>query len=221
MIARSVVRAEKRSRKRMRTKGPGAHAPAVKKGLLFVMSGPSGSGKTTLMKNVIADKAFRGVLSRSVSFTTRKKRSGEREGKDYFFVTKAAFRKKLKAGDIFEWTHYLGNYYGTPRAFVEKRLAQGKSMVFCLDFKGALEIKKRYPESGRTIFVSPSCVEALPQRIQNRCVHTKQGEIKKRVALARREMRRADRYDYRIINNELECAVKQLKMIITDELARR
>jgi guanylate kinase len=113
-----------------------------KPGKIFVISGPSGSGKTTLLTSLIKDKKVSKLLVKSCSLTTRPKRSGEKEGKDYFFVTTPKFQSLLKAKKILEWTRYLGYYYGTPRGPLESQIQSGKCLGLCLDLKGARILKK-------------------------------------------------------------------------------
>jgi guanylate kinase len=124
-------------------------------GRIFVVSGPSGSGKTTLLKRALAGKFLKKKFVKSVSITTRPKRSGEREARDYFFVKPLEFRRLNKAKKILEWTRYLGYYYGTKKEFLEERLIEGKHLALCLDHKGALRLKKLYPKNTVTIFVDP------------------------------------------------------------------
>ena len=117
----------------------------IKKGKIFVISGPSGSGKTTLAQSLLKDRKLKKKIARSVSFTTRPKRSGEKNRKDYFFIGKNDFKEKLKSKKILEWTRYLGYYYGTAKDFFEAQLVKSKAVVLCLDLKGAARIKKLYP----------------------------------------------------------------------------
>jgi len=188
------------------------------KGIIFVISGPSGSGKTTLVKNVLHDKVLRRKLVHSVSLTTRPKRSCERNKKDYFFVTAEQFKKQLKQKKILEWTRYLGYYYATPKGPVDEQLRGGKSVVLCLDLNGARRIRQLYPKNNVTIFVKPPTLGVLTQRIQNRCHKTKALEITKRLNLAKQELLAARRYDYCLINRDLEHVTRELKDIILDNL---
>ena len=188
------------------------------KGLILVLSGPSGSGKTTLLRELLKRRILGKKISRSISLTTRSKRTGERNGRDYFFVTEDEFKERLKKKKILEWTRYLGYYYATPRDFIEKQLKSGKYVGLCLDFKGALKLKRFYPENTMTIFVMPPSLETLQHRIQKRCSKTRIEEVKKRLFLAKRELLLADKYDYCIINNDLEQAVNTLKDIVIGEI---
>jgi len=185
-----------------------------KQGKIFVLSGPSGSGKTTLLSSLIQDKKIGNILTKSRSFTTRPRRSQEKDGKDYFFVSAQEFRQLLKAKKILEWTKYLGYYYGTPKELVEAQLKKGRSMGFCLDLKGASLLKKIYPKNTVTIFVLPPSLDTLKTRIQGRCKSTDAQEVKQRLKLARKELLAAPAFDYCVLNSNLKVALKELKAIV-------
>ncbi len=189
-------------------------------GEIFVLSGPSGSGKTTLLNHLLEDRFLSRKLVKSVSYTTRPRRSKERGRRDYFFVTKQQFEKAKKAKKILEWTRYLGYYYATPKDFVDKQLSKGKNIVLCLDRRGAFQVKRLYPQNTVTIFVAPPSLESLHQRISGRCPKTGKDEIRGRLRLARKEVRDSSRYDHRLVNKELAQAVKRLKSIIVKEIDR-
>jgi guanylate kinase len=188
-----------------------------KKGLIFVISGPSGSGKTTLAQKLTRSKTLKNRLIKSISFTTRPKRQGEADKRDYFFISDKEFREKRKAKKILEWTKYLDYYYATPKEFVDRQLDKGKHILLCLDFKGALEVKRLYPQNTITIFVTPPSLVALQDRIRKRCRQTKKEEIKQRLKLARQELAVAKRYNYCVVNRDLQQAVKELQGIILQE----
>ncbi len=188
------------------------------KGLIFVISGPSGSGKTTLAEKIVADKILKKKVSRSISLTTRTKRPGERDKKDYFFVSERRFREKLKAKKILEWTKYLGYYYATPKDFIDKHLAKGRHVVLCLDLKGASCVRRQYPGNSVTIFVVPPSLDSLLERITGRC-RTKAEEVRRRLELAKKELLAAGDYDYCIVNKDLRRAARQLRGIISKEIA--
>lgn len=188
------------------------------KGLIFVISGPSGSGKTTLLKNLLKDRQLKKKLTKSVSFTTRPKRSGEREKRDYFFITEPQFKQELKAKKILEWTRYLGYYYATPRDFVEKQLKKDKHIILCLDLKGASRVKRLYPGNTVLIFIIPPSLGTLRERIGRRCNKTKKEEIRKRLKLAKAELRACRRYDYCLVNKNLQQAVKELGGLMLTEI---
>jgi len=187
-------------------------------GKIFVISGPSGSGKTTLLSRLIQDKEISKLLIKSRSLTTRHRRLGERQGKDYFFVTKDEFRRLLKAKKILEWTRYLGYYYGTPRELVEAQLKKGRHIGFCLDLKGAAILKKIYPKNTVTVFVLPPSLKTLKTRIEGRCKSTDKKEVAQRLRLARRELLAAPGFDYCILNNNLQVALRELKEIVLAQI---
>lgn len=185
--------------------------------MIFVISGPSGSGKTTLRDKLLQDKELKSYFVKSISFTTRRKRSAEINKKDYIFINKPEFKKLLKLKKILEWTKYLGYYYATSRDFVDKQIARQESIILCLDLKGALKIKKLYPRNSVTIFILPPSIKELRQRIEGRCNKTKKEEIHKRLALAEKEVSCAGRYDYSVVNDNLARATEELKDIILKE----
>lgn len=192
-----------------------------KPGIIFVVSGPSGSGKTTLLARVLATKVLRNKLARSISFTTRAKRSGEKDKKDYYFISKKQFRDLRRAKKILEWTKYLGYYYATPKDFLEKTLKKGKHVILCVDLKGALKIKQLYPENTVTIFVMPPSLGVLWERIRKRCQKTGKEEIQQRLQLAKFELLAKKVYDYCLVNQELRKIVSQLQGVISREIATR
>jgi guanylate kinase len=191
------------------------------RGKVFVISGPSGSGKTTLAEEALKAEGLRGKLLKSVSYTTRPKRSGEKEGRHYFFITERQFKQALKAKKILEWTRYLGYYYATPKDLFEASLKKGRSIIICLDLKGALRIKKAYPQDAVTIFVVPPSLSVLGERIRKRCAKTKKEEILKRIRLAEAELLSADKFDYCLLNKNLSKVAGELKTIILEKLNKR
>lgn len=183
-------------------------------GKLFVITGPSGSGKTTLVQALLKDKDFSRKVFRSVSFTTRLKRPGEKQGKDYFFITEEKFKRDLKTKKILEWTKYLGYYYGTEKSFVETQLQAAHSLVLCIDVIGARRIRKLYPHNSILIFVVPPSIKELERRIISRCPGTRPEEVRGRLARAKEEMKEARRFDYRLVNKDFALALNRLKKIV-------
>ncbi len=183
-------------------------------GLIFVISGPSGSGKTTLVTKVIQGTHLRSKLVRSISMTTRPRRSGEREGEDYCFLSRDEFQEKQKAKKFLEWTKYLGYYYATPKDFVGAQANKHKHIILCLDLKGATAIKRFYPKNTVTIFILPPSLATLRERIERRCNKTKNKEIRQRLSLARRELAASRRYDYCLVNKNLNQTARELRRII-------
>jgi guanylate kinase len=182
--------------------------------MIFILSGPSGSGKTTLRDLLLQDKSVKKKFVKSVSLSTRPRRSKEKEGRDYFFVTEKEFIKLKRSGKILEWTKYLGYYYGTKKDLVKSALKNGKNVLLCLDFKGAMRVKKLYRKEAVAIFVIPPSFKELYKRIQGRSLKTKDEEVVRRVRLAELELKNASHYDYSLRNINLTQAVKRLKGII-------
>jgi guanylate kinase len=187
-------------------------------GKIFVISGPSGSGKTTLAASLLDQPDLRGKICRSVSVTTRPPRTGERNKRDYFFISEAEFKRRLKAKKILEWTRYLGYYYGTDKDFVEDRLLKFEGIVLCLDVVGAMRLKKMYRNAAITIFILPPSRKELYRRIRQRSSDTSEQEIAGRLAVAREEIKAAKKYDYRLVNRELTKAIDRLKRIVRHNL---
>ena len=189
-----------------------------KTGLIFVISGPSGSGKTTLLRHLLKKRVLGNRLCRCVSVTTRPRRTGERNGRDYIFITERDFKSRLKNKKILEWTKYLGYYYATPKDCLEAALAKGRVVGLCLDFRGALKIKKLYPSSTVTIFVLPPSLQVLKNRISRRCSKICAEEVQKRIGLARQELLLAKKYDYSVVNKDFDQAADTLKEIMIKQM---
>ena len=191
------------------------------RGLLFVISGPSGSGKTTLAESLLKSRALKNKLIKSLSLTTRPKRSGEKNKRDYSFVSAAQFRRRLKNKKILEWTKYLGYYYGTPKDFIDKQIKLGRHTVLCLDLKGAGRLKQLYPKNSVTIFVLPPSLRELRRRIKQRCRQAKAEEIEKRVRLAKKELLAVAKYDHCLVNKHFQKALSRLRGITLQEISQR
>jgi guanylate kinase len=175
-------------------------------GKLIIVSAPSGAGKTTLVKHLLESGLNLGF---SVSATSRPIRTGETDGKDYFFLTAEEFRKKIKSDDLLEWEEvYEGSYYGTLKTEVEKLLFAGKNVIFDVDVVGGLNIKKKYGNQALSVFISPPSVEVLELRLTNRRTDSA-ATIAHRMEKARWELDFAPQFDYILINDNLETA-KQL-----------
>lgn len=188
------------------------------KGTLIIISGPSGSGKTTLAEKIIKEKRLQSRLKKSISFTTRIMRSGESNGRDYFFISKEEFLKLRKAKKILEWTKYLGYYYGTSREFVDKELALGNNIILCVDLKGVSKLKKLFAGNSISVFIMPPSLEVLKHRIQNRCSKIKEEEVLKRMLLAKKEMQQVDSFDFCLKNEDLQRSIKQLRNFILQKI---
>ena len=178
------------------------------KHLLMAVSGPSGVGKGTIVKTLIGRRAD---VVESVSCTTRAPRSGETHGKEYFFLTKEEFTARLENDDIMENDEHYGNYYGTPKSFVEETL-KTKSVILEIDVVGALRVKEKFPETALVMIVPPS-VEELENRLKGRGSET-EAEIENRLARLSFELAQQDKYDYVIVNDDLERAIGEVESIL-------
>jgi len=185
--------------------------------MIFILSGPSGSGKTTLRDALLKDRPLHKAFVKSVSLSTRPRRTGEMEGRDYFFVSQREFNRLKKAGKILEWTKYLSYYYGTRKDAVEAALKSNKHLLLCLDFKGMMTVKKLYPGKAVAIFVIPPSIKELHKRIKKRSLGTKEEEVSRRIRLAGLELGKIPQYDYAVRNINLTQAVKRLKGIVLKE----
>ena len=179
------------------------------KGLLVVVSGPSGSGKDTVVHSLISKHP---EIRISVSFTTRGMRPHEKEGVDYYFLTMEEFNRLLANDDILEYTEYSGNYYGTPRSEVDKRLEAGETVVLVIETNGAQNIKKLFPDA-MTVFLMPPSIDILKERLYNRHTET-QAQVANRLRIAEKELALAPRYDYCVVNDQVEkCADEIFELI--------
>ncbi|MBD5551694.1 MAG: guanylate kinase [Lachnospiraceae bacterium] len=180
-----------------------------KRGLLIVVSGFAGSGKGTLMKRLMGDYENYAL---SVSMTTRDPRPGEVHGREYFFVSKEEFEQKIHEGGLIEYASYVEHYYGTPKDYVEEQMAAGKDVILEIEIQGALKVKERFPDAV-LIFVLPPSIEELYRRLKTRGTET-EDVIRKRMGRAAEEVCAIDKYDYIMINDEVEKSVKRLHGII-------
>lgn len=186
-----------------------------KKGKLFVISAPSGSGKTTLCLRLVSSFAGRKRLVRSISVTTRKRRKGERGGKDYFFISRQEFIKRKKAGQFLEWATVLDNSYGTPRDVVAKHLRRGDDVLLSIDVQGARKIQRKIKDAV-FIFILPPSLRELRKRLMQRSTEDRK-EITRRLKLARWEMSFVRHYNYVVLNDRISDALERLKEIIRQE----
>lgn len=187
---------------------------------IFIISGPSGVGKTTLLTKVLKKDNMNKHFIESISATTRKKRKGEVDGKDYLFMEKEDFVEKKNKGFFLEWEKVIDCYYGTPKYFLERAEKQKKDLILCIDVKGAMHLKKQFKcDTITTIFIKAPNKKDLKERLENRKENKE--SIKKRVALAEKEMKYIDKYDYVVVNDELKEAVNLLESILIVERIRR
>jgi len=181
----------------------------VNSGHLFIISAPSGAGKTTLCKIIL--ERFPDLLY-SVSFTTRQPRAGEKDGKDYNFITKEEFCRGIKKKMWAEWAEVYGNYYGTSAYFLNNAIAKGKNVLIDIDVQGAATMLRLYPESV-TIFIQPPSIDLLKSRLKKRGTDSEE-TIKKRMAAAEQEIAQQHLYSYTIINDDLAKAAEELTSIV-------
>lgn len=184
-------------------------------GKLIIVSAPSGAGKTTIVRFLLSSGLNLGF---SVSATSRQIRPNEIDGIDYFFITPEAFRKKIEEGDLLEWQEvYEGNFYGTLKSQVNFLLDQGKNIIFDVDVVGGLNIKKHFSDRALSVFVSPPSPEELENRLRSRKTDSEE-TIKKRMEKARWELGFAPRFDYILVNNDLETAKNEILKVVSEFL---
>ena len=177
------------------------------RGVLFVFSGPSGVGKGTLKARLLSE--FAGQIVDSVSATTRAPREGEQDGREYFFITRQEFMRRVENNEFLEHAEYSGNCYGTPRQNVERLLAGGIDVVLEIDVQGARQVRSRMPGCV-SIFVLPPSFEELEHRLRERHTETEE-KVLARLDTAKREIPCAGEYDYQIVNSDLDEAYAQLR----------
>ncbi len=180
---------------------------------LLIVSAPSGAGKTTLCERLIQENPR---IALSISTTTRPQRPYETEGKHYHFVTPQAFQEKIDRGDFAEWADVHGKRYGTDRSVIDSCLKSGKHILFDIDVQGAMNLKKQYANRTVLVFIEPPSMEVLEARLRNRKSEGSQS-IETRLRNAYNELQWSTKFDYRIVNDELESAYSQLRAIVERE----
>lgn len=183
-----------------------------KKALLVVISSPSGAGKTTICQRILKKNL---EYLYSISYTTRKKRKNEKEGKDYHFLTFKKFKEKIKRKELVEWAKVYGNYYGTSKKIIHRAQKEGKVLIMVLDIQGGMAIKRKYPESV-LIFILPPNMKELERRLRKRATD-KGKELKKRMDNALKEISFLPHYDYVVVNKNLHDTIKIVDQIINAE----
>lgn len=186
------------------------------KGLVIVLSGFSGAGKGTIMKHLL--KFHKDDYNLSISATSREKRTGEKEGREYFFKTREEFENMIQNNELLEYTEFNGNYYGTPREYVETLVNQGKDVILEIEIDGALQVKKLYPDS-LLLFVTPPTATSLKERLVGRGTETKE-VIEQRLSIAYDQSFLMDKYDYLVVNDDLSKCVKRVHHTIQAEKYR-
>ncbi len=181
----------------------------TEEGILIIVSAPSGCGKSTVVHALMEQRKN---LRFSVSATTRKPREGETDGVDYFFISREEFNQMIEADEFLEHAEYVGNCYGTPRAPVERQLRDGYDVYLDIDVQGALQVKRLRPQT-LMIFLMPPSMEELERRLILRGKNTPQ-EIRNRLSVAERECACRDEFDYIVVNDVVERAVKEISDLI-------
>ena len=181
---------------------------------LFVISGSSGVGKGTVIDGFLKRNP---QFTLSISCTTRKMRPGEVDGVNYFFLSKDEFKDCIENNKFLEWAEFAGNYYGTKQKYIHQCLEEGKNLILEIDTQGAIQVKQKMPEAV-LIFIAPPSFEILEKRLRGR--HTEDEEtIQKRLEAVKKELERAENFDYKVINDDVDRAIQNLEDIIKGELA--
>jgi guanylate kinase len=188
-----------------------------RRGLLLVLSSPSGAGKTSISRALLDEDPY---IALSVSVTTRTPRPGEVDGRDYTFVDEATFKAMVAADQLLEWATVFGNYYGTPRAPIEKAIAEGRDVLFDIDWQGTQQLAERMAGDLVRVFVLPPSGEALEQRLRRRAQDPDE-VVAKRMAEASSEISHWAEYDYVIVNADLAESSAALRAILAAERLRR
>ena len=181
----------------------------MSKGILIVLSGFSGAGKGTLVKELM--KTYDNYAL-SISMTTRKPREGEVHGREYFFTERESFEEKIAQNGLIEYAEYCGNYYGTPRDYVEEMLAAGRDVLLEIEIQGMHKVKKMFPDM-LTLFVTPPSIAELEKRLRGRGTETEE-VIKKRLARAAEEAKGMEDYEYLVVNDDLQECVEEIHGIV-------
>ena len=184
------------------------------KGLLLVVSAPSGCGKGTILGEILKDDSF----YYSISATTRAPREGEQDGVNYHFITKEEFEQRIAQGGMLEYAQYCGNYYGTPKKEVEQMRDAGRDVILEIEVEGAMKVRALCPDAV-FLFIAPPSLEELRRRLNKRGTEAAE-VIEERVSQAARELSYADRYDYIIVNGELEKAIQDFRTVVRAEKLR-
>ncbi|CAD5959530.1 guanylate kinase [Planktothrix agardhii] len=181
----------------------------MKKGRLIVMTGPSGVGKGTLVRSLLKDHP---ELHLSVSVTTRSPREGEINGQDYYFVDRLCFQNMIERGELLEWAEFTGNCYGTPLIAVKEKIEAGISVLLEIELEGARQIRSTFP-SALSIFIMPPSIDELERRLRGRGQDSEDA-IRRRLMRARAEMDAASEFDFEVINDDLDFALRRLESVL-------
>jgi len=188
-------------------------------GQLIIFSAPSGSGKTTLVRHLL--KTFPDKIDFSISATSRARRGVEENGKDYYYLTKEEFMRRVESGDFLEWEEvYAGTHYGTLKSEVERVWATGKAVIFDIDVEGGLNLKLQFGDRALAVFVMPPSIQILEQRLKSRSTDSKES-IERRIAKAEKELETASLFDVSILNENLEAACLRAEDVVSNFLNKK
>lgn len=192
----------------------------TRRGLMYIMSSPSGAGKTTITRALLKNNPD---MNMSVSATTRARRAGEVDGKDYYFVSVSQFQEMVDNGEMLEYAKVFENYYGTPKAPVEQALAAGKDVVFDIDWQGTQQLSDIAADDVVKVFILPPSRKVLEGRLRNRSLDTQETEeqIRHRMSKASDEISHYAEYDYVIINDNIDEAIQKAQTILDGERIKR
>jgi guanylate kinase len=190
--------------------------PIARRGIMLVLSSPSGAGKTTIASRLLKDAG----IEISISHTTRMKRKGEKDGKDYHFVDRETFTRMRDRDAFLEWAVVFDNYYGTTRRPVEEALAAGRDVLFDVDWQGARKLRESAKHDVVTVFILPPSATALEDRLKSRA-EDEEDVVKRRMRGASNEIQHWDEYDYVVINTDIEQSVAAVRAILAAERLRR
>lgn len=188
-----------------------------RRGLMFILSSPSGAGKTTIARRLLAED---GEIALSVSATTRPMRSGEVEGKDYYFVSQPQFDEMVEANAFFEWAHVFGHSYGTPKAQIRAGLKEGRDFLFDIDWQGTQQLHQKAQADVVRVFILPPSLDELHRRLIGRGTDSAE-VIAARMARAQAEISHWDGYDYVVVNDDVETCFTKVSEILRAERMRR
>lgn len=183
------------------------------KGILAVVSGFSGAGKGTLMNALL--ESYSGQYALSISATTRGPRTGEKHGREYFFVSTEDFEAMIENEDLIEYACYVGNYYGTPRSYVEEQMEAGRDVILEIEIQGALKVKEKFPDT-LLLFVTPPSAAELERRLRGRGTETEE-VIRDRLKRAVEEAEFMSEYDYLLVNEDLDACVQRMHELIQSQ----
>ena len=189
----------------------------ARRGLMLVLSSPSGAGKTTIARRLREEDKS---VEMSISHTTRQRRNGEKDGKDYHFVDRETFTQMRDQGEFLEWAVVFDNYYGTTRKPVEDALAAGRDVLFDVDWQGAASLRDQAKNDVVTVFILPPSAADLEQRLNERAQDSPE-TVRRRMLGASNEIQHWDEYDYVVINHDIDCSVEAVRAILAAERLRR